>query len=672
MIERLLSILPLLAILGLSALGGWMLSASLFRLRRGEIAFVGFAMGLFIQNWLFNIFAHWFAFETSAWLAAIIVLLSGALATSHLASRISHLASRISEAWHLIRDSLPLWLLFALLAYIFYSTGRGLGLFDDYQNLPTISLMAAGDIPPHFALDPSLPFGYHYFLLLLAAQFMRLGDTFPWIALDAARALTISLTLVLTALWAGRVTNSRIAALAAALIVAFASGTRWMLLLLPAKLVEIISSHITLIGSSSLIADNLAHALLLPWRIEGVGPMPFPFAFTSGVNPPLIMSYGGSGAAGGVILLILLITAPRWRHWTAVIPTTILLAAYSLASDAGYGIFGLGLLFTAIAWAITHRSLKLPRTLWLWLGAAALSALFSILQGGMFTELVRGLVSKQESYFHVTGSAVFPPVVVSGHFGALSLGSPSQALVALLEMGPLIVLFPLVLWLTRKMFRRGRWYETALLATATLGLPASFVVMDGEYLTTTSRLMGGLFLITTLYAVPLLWFWARRRSDSWKAGLLALGFASMLSGFLLFGTELIAVQKPVLAPFLNQIDAQVAADYWNQLPPNALVFDFYPPRAPTLFGRFTASSHTWYVPTPEWEALARDPSPLSLRMSGFDYVYIDADQWSRLSDGARAAFQSACVKVVAKYEGIHSEEDYTKDFRLLLDIRDCE
>ncbi len=671
MTERLLSLLPLLAILGLSALGGWMLAASLFRLRRSEVAFVGFGLGLFTQNWLFNIFAHWFAFTTSAWLAAIIVLLSGALAAWHLAPRTSHPASRIPEIWRLIRDTLPLWILFALLAYIFYSTGRGLGLFDDYQNLPTISLMAAGDIPPHFALDPSLPFGYHYFFLLLAAQFMRLGDTFPWIALDAAHALTISLTLVLTALWAGRVTNSRIAALCAALIVAFASGTRWMLLLLPAKLVEIISSHITLIGSSSLIAGDLAHALLLPWRIEGAGPMPFPFAFTSGVNPPLIMSYGGSGAAGGIILLVLLITAPRWRHWAAVIPTTILLAAYSLANDSGYGIFGLGLLFTALVWAVTHRSLKLPRTLWLWLGAAALSALFAVLQGGMFTELIRSIFSKQESYFHLSGSAVFPPVVVSGHFGVLSLGNPSQALVALLEMGALIFLLPLVIWLTRKTFRRGRWYETALLATATLGLPASFIVMDGEMLTASARLMGGLFFVTTLYAVPLLWFWARRRSETWKTGLVAVGAMSMLSGLLLFGTSLIAAQKPVLAPFLNQIDAQVAAEYWNQLPPNALVFDFYPPRAPTLFGRFTASSRTWYVPSPEWEALARDPSPPRLSTNGFDYVYIDSDQWSRLSDEARAAFQSACVKVVAKYEGIHSEEDYTKDFRLLLDIRGC-
>jgi len=668
MIERLLSVLPLLAILGLSSLGGWMVSASLFNLRRAETAFVGFALGLFAQNWLVNIFAHWFALTTSAWLAAILVLLSGALATSHLAPRTSHLAL---ETWHLIRDTIPLCILFALLVYIFYGIGRGLGLFDDYQNLPVISLMAAGDIPPHFALDPSLPFGYHYFLLLLAAQFMRLGGTFPWIALDAARALTISLTLVLSGLWAGRLTHSKVAALAAALIVAFAGGTRWMLLLLPAKLVEIISNHITLIGSSSLIADNLAHALLLPWKIEGAGPMPFPFAFTTGVNPPLIMAYGGSGAAGGIILLILLITAPRWRHWTAVIPTTILLAAYSLASDASYGVFGLGILLTAVAWAITHRSLKLPRTLWLWLGASAVSAIFAVMQGGMFTELVRSMFSKRESYFHVTGSLAFPPVVVSGHFGVLSLGDPSQALVALLEMGPLILLLPLVIWLTRKMFRRGRWYEAALLATATLGLPASLLVLDGEMLTATSRLMGGLFFITTLYAVPLLWFWVHRRSETWKLSLLAVGIASMLSGFVLFGTSLIAVQKPVLAPFLNQIDAQVAADYWNQLPQNALIFDFYPPRAPTLFGRFTVSSRTWYVPSPEWEALARDPNPLSLRASGFDYVYIDSDQWSRLSDAARTAFQSACVKVVAKYEGIHSEEDYTKDFRLLLDIRDC-
>jgi hypothetical protein len=30
----------------------------------------------------------------------------------------------------------------------------GLAILDDYQNLPTTALIATGDIPPHFPLNP--------------------------------------------------------------------------------------------------------------------------------------------------------------------------------------------------------------------------------------------------------------------------------------------------------------------------------------------------------------------------------------------------------------------------------------------------------------------------------------------------------------------------------------
>ncbi len=36
--------------------------------------------------------------------------------------------------------------------------GRGLGIADDFQNLPLTSLLAAGDIPLHFPLNPIAAF----------------------------------------------------------------------------------------------------------------------------------------------------------------------------------------------------------------------------------------------------------------------------------------------------------------------------------------------------------------------------------------------------------------------------------------------------------------------------------------------------------------------------------
>ena len=659
-----LSFLPLLLVFGLASLGGWLLTAALFRLRRAELAMIGLTFGLLIQNWLANLLARWLDLTLAAWLAALILLAAGVLAAWRMRSFAP--LRGIPAAWRA-------WLVFALLALLFYGTGRGLGLFDDYQNLPVTSMLAVGDIPPHFPLDPSLRFGYHYFLLLFAAQIMRLGATYPWIALDAARALTISLNLVLAGLWAWRVTRSRIATLATGFVVAFAGGARWMLLLLPAPVLTAISSHIPLIGTSSLLAKDLTSALLAPWNVEGAGPLAFPFAFTSGVNLPLVMAYGGSGMVGGLILLLLLLTATRWRHWAAALPTTVILAAYAFANDAGYGMLGLGFGLVVLLWVIRNRSLKLPRQLWTWLAMLAASLVLAVVQGGMFTELlVSKLGGKTDSYFTVQASLIFPPVIVSGHFGPLSLGDPAQLLVALLESGSLILLLPFILWLGLKFLRRERWFEAGLIATAALAIPAMFVVLRGRDLTASSRFLSGWFFTTTLYAVPLLWFWARKRSDAWRISLLTGGFAATLAGLVLFGTQLAAIQRPVYGPFLNALDAQIAAKYWDQLEPDALIFDATPPRVPTLFGRFTSSSLTWYIPKPEWRALRDDLDPFRVRAAGYDYIYMDGAYWSKLTTGEKDLLGSSCVKLVTEVEGLPSPDATTLDFRRLYDIRACQ
>src|SRR5205807_1675047 len=104
------------------------------------------------------------------------------------------------------------WFLFFVFVFVFTLIGRGLSIFDDYQNLPQVSSMALGDIPPHFAFDPRVVWSYHYFLLLVAAQFTRLAGAGPWAALDLARGLTLALALALAGMLAYRLTRSRVAA----------------------------------------------------------------------------------------------------------------------------------------------------------------------------------------------------------------------------------------------------------------------------------------------------------------------------------------------------------------------------------------------------------------------------------------------------------------------------
>ena len=137
-------------------IGGCLLAASLFRLQRSEAAMVGLCIGLVTETWLANVLARIIPVAIAFWLAAVLTLLGGLIAVILMKRK----SIKINFSY-----SLSPWLVLFLLTILFISIGRGLALFDDYQNLPTISLMATGDIPPHFALDPHFSFNYHYLLL---------------------------------------------------------------------------------------------------------------------------------------------------------------------------------------------------------------------------------------------------------------------------------------------------------------------------------------------------------------------------------------------------------------------------------------------------------------------------------------------------------------------------
>ena len=60
-----------------------------------------------------------------------------------------------------------------------------------------------------------------------------------------------------------------------------------------------------------------------------------------------------------------------------------------------------------------------------------------------------------------------------------------------------------------------------------------------------------------------------------------------------------------------------------------------------------------------------------LRAAGYSYIYYSIAYWEQLAKQYQDALSSSCVKVVDRANGIRSEKDYRKDYRILLDIRDC-
>ena len=103
------------------------------------------------------------------------------------------------------------------------------------------------------------------------------------------------------------------------------------------------------------------------WKIDGAGPIPFPFAFYSGVNQPFVMAYTGIAGSGILIVLLILLTATRWRHWSAGIVQAILLGSLAIANEISFLLIGMGFVIAAAAWMVHHRAWRMPKQLAVWL-----------------------------------------------------------------------------------------------------------------------------------------------------------------------------------------------------------------------------------------------------------------------------------------------------------------
>ncbi len=701
-------------LMALTTAGGWLLVVSLFRLRAYERLLAGLTLGLLLFGLAADVLALALPLTPALWGAALLTAGAGALSAWRARTR---LPWGDFAQW-------PILAAFGLTLLVFIGVNRGLALFDDYANLPLTALLTDGYAPPPFYLNPDLVLDYHYGLHLLAAGLGRVGGFFPWSALDFYKALSISLALALGVLfyrrWMGK--SARVWWLG--LFTLFAGGSRWLFLLLPETWLRSLGEHVTLIGSGMQTAPGLYQALLGPWRVEGDGPFPFSFAFISGVSRPLSFSMGSSSAMPLAGLFLLMLLARRRWTWASGVVYGLGLASLALFSDHIFALAWGGLAL-ATAWQVgqtwrarrppraPRRSLRaappgealpgdalpgdvqpgealpgdvlpgdvlpgaalpgeaLPGAGGAWLAPLLPGLLLAPLMSGVLSGLLKRLsggASLGDSGVGLPGLALrWPPAVFSSHLGALELSDPAQALMALIEIGPLLLLAPFALWAGWRARRRGRLLWAGLAVMSVVSFLAPMLLRFVERERDITRLSGAALTFWMILGLPYAWAAFRRGGRGLRLGLAASFVVVVFGGLALFPAQLIAAAQTQPSYFVQEVDARMARRFWDRLPRDAWIIDpRYASRPAALFARTTGPAYrNAYVMLPEYRALLQAFDPHQMAAAGYRYVYLDRDAWQALSLPQQDAFKSGCVKLLAQ------EKDPIGDFRRLYDITDC-
>ncbi|RCK73006.1 MAG: hypothetical protein ANABAC_1151 [Anaerolineae bacterium] len=621
----------------------------------------GLGLGFLLHIVLANLLAHLFPFSIAYWLG-VFLLLAGAVG---LALRSPSRRPVLPE----VKESVFIILAFFLLFGLFSLINRGLAIFDEGYNLPLVSRMAAGDVPPHFFFYPSAPMPYHYGLHLFAAALVRLGGLTVWSAFDLSRAFTHALMLILAGLWFWRMTQSYWKAVAGATIVYFAGGTQWLLLLVPPNWLARFGEHIPLINAAAVSGQNLLDVISRPWNIEnGIGPL-FPFAFISGIFLPQNLALTSTGACLALTIFLLLLLDRPNLSLTGELLLSLVLASLALT---GEHLFVLVMAAIGIIWltrVLLHPSgWNFSRLLGLFLPATILS----LSMGGVMTvwvgRLISTLLGRESLYgFGLTGFRFYwPPAVMSVHFGRLELWQPYHLIVALAQMGPALVLILLSSWRLRNHWRRGRWLTTALVLSPWLGGTLSLFLEYQERAREITRFLDISLLLGVILALPLLLRVLPRvqRSLQWLI-LVGLGCLTF-SGLATFAVQLLAIPTPQYTYFITPLDVQFSRKYWNTLSPQAQIFDPNAARSVVIFGRNVGLvSEDYRKPLPTWLQLVENFSTQNLAEAGYTHIYLDDQYWKRLSSVEKTTLERSCVKLVDSF--VREEQ-----FRSLYTIEDCD
>ncbi len=640
---------------------GWLLCAGLFRLRSRERLASGLAVGLLLVTLLVNLLAQFLSLDTAYWLAAGLLLVFALLAAWREKVVIGALLADVRHVGPL----LSLGVLFLIMLGI----NRGLALFDDYSNIPLVSMVATGDVPPRFFLNPTKVLDYHYGLHLMAAGLVRIGGFYPWTALDVYKAFSMSLAAVLGVLWYRRFARLSVAVLGGGLFVLFAGGTRWLLLLFPPAWLEIASRGVVLTGSMTAATRALPQALSGAWAIHGA-PFPFPFAFVAGFARPLTLAMGSGSALPEMSLFLLLLLGRRtWRPLQGTV-FGLLVAATALISESLFVVVLGGIALTMLWHGLRTHSWNAVKS-WFWVLLPGV-ILVPWMGGVLSVTLARALGwlrgEPVEMGLGVPGVGLrWPPAVLSPHLGPLSLTDPGQLLIALVEMGPLLFLAPLVTWVSWNWLRRGKLLLAGLGLMAWVSFLVPIFVRFVEFDRNISRLTGAALSLWGVLGLPYVWMAFRRGRETLRVAIGVAYMVTLIGGLGLLPAQLTAILQPQASYYIEEPDLWMARDFWNQLEGEAWVLDpRFAFRPAAIFGRTTGPAYrNLYVPEPEFERLLERFSPRLASQAGYDYLYIDRYYWRRLAPEQRRLFQDECVVLVAE------RKTALGDFRRLYNIQGC-
>lgn len=635
--------LLLVLILALWMAGGYLLATAGFRLQQRERLVAGLALGLLVSTWIANLIGRWLPPATAFWLACLLVPVAGVIAA--WANRARPIGWPNGSAWRM----LGLCLLIALFVLLI---GRGVGILDDRKNLSFISIIAAGEIPPPFYMNAEMSPSYHYGFQLFAAMLMRLAGMLPWSAFDLAKGLAAGLAIGLSALMGWRLTHRAVGAAVVGALVAFASGGRWMLLLVPQGLLRSISAEVTLWGSAATSAPSLFDGLAAGWVVEGGPPFSIPLAFLNGIWQPFVLgSQAGPGALSIAILMLVILLIPRARGMLGYTLLVALLAAWALVFEADFVLFTLGIGLMALlnaAWK--------PRPVWRgrlrrMVAATLLAGVITLAQGGTLSDVAGGVLrGGGDASAASPGFAGFswrwPPAIVSSHLGELELLRPPQLLAGLFELGPPLLVVPIGLWAGRRFGRRGRFELAAWGLAALVGLVLPLVLSYRAERDITRLTAFGL-LGSVMLAVPLASVLLRARPSGrlkWaSAGWLG---AACLGGLMVAGSLMTAIPRATLSTDIAPIDARMADRFLGELQPGSLVLDSHAWRAVVLTGRPTISAPDSASTLPEWEAIVAAPRLEAVIDAGFRYVYVDEYWWQQMGAEAGPFAGDPCAELL--------------------------
>ncbi len=649
-------------------LGGWLIVTHSFHLPSRERLLAGLGTGWLLFITVSNLLAHFLSLTPAYWLASLLILAGGTFVAWQSAPRGASL-----QIW-LDRSDLNGWSQIAWiggLTFLLELIQRGLAIFDDYLHLPLTSTIAAGDVPPHFYVDPSFYFAYHYGLHVSAAALVRVGGLFAWSAWDLSKAFAIAMTLGLGWLWVRRVTHSSLAGFLGGFLFVFGGGTRWLLLLIPGRWLSLISSQIQMINTGKDTAHTLAQALLRSWVSSGGGPIPFPFAYHNGIFTPVHMILGSDGALPFVAILLMLVLAYKRRFTpTGTLVFTLVFAVLALSGEHVFVFLWGGIALAMLIYLVQGRLRRIPvswEVILPWVFILLAAGILSVTQGAYLTETARSLlanlggnptVSKNSFGF----SLRWPPAVPDAHMAPLSIFNPGQLIVLLAELGPALLLFPFVAVYFWRSIHNKDWLKAGLSLAAAFSFVFSILFQYGVDRSST-RLPQTSLWIWLVLGFPLLWF-AFRKAGSFKRFSIGTGYGlTVFAGIVLFSVQLLAIGTPQISNFITQADAATSRLYWDRLPKGAQVLDDNPERGVTIFGRASRARSWIYTPYADWLTLIANPDPYAVARAGYSYIYIGSDWMNKLTKPQQAAFQQPCVKLLYdnKVKGNESRKLYEVD-----------